>query len=332
MSEARPFAIQKLQADDLPEPAFFPAGMAASLRFQDGDELTAAIRQWDHQLTQLGRGHFRGTLTLAHTALLQFYRADWSPGFYIQGAPPPDSIAFGIQCGGSRPAVWHGIELAGNEVIMLDRRQEIDCQTKVDCDMIVVSIRAETFARHVAALCGRYPSATNMRVAVADPIAQHSLARHWIGLLESSQQLGSRLADRRIAAQIEAEALEMLLGHIVLPNRRATLTERRRAAVQARRYMVLNMDDPLTIADICQAIHTTERTLHLGFREAFGMTPKRFLKVLRLNAVRNDLLRAEPHASVTEAAYRRGFFHLSNFAADYRQMFGELPSSTLFRA
>jgi AraC family ethanolamine operon transcriptional activator len=34
---------------------------------------------------------------------------------------------------------------------------------------------------------------------------------------------------------------------------------------------------------------------------------------------------------VTELACRWGFFHLSNFAADYWRQFGERPSETLLR-
>jgi len=335
MRNALPPAIQKLQGDRSDavqrKPTFFPAGMAASAEFQDGDELTADIRKWNHEITQVGRGRFRGALSIAHTDFVQFYRAAWSPGFYIRGQPPLGSIALGIQCGGAKPAVWHGRALASNEVIMLDAGHEIDCQTEIDCDMLVVSFQADVFAQHAETLRGRQlaPSSASSRLAVSDPSTQRRLVRHWLQLLKNTQQLGSRLCDRKIAARIESESLEMLIASLLPPDKDAKMAERRRAALQARRYMVLNMEELPTITDICRAVQATERTLHLGFHEAFGVTPKRFLKALRLNAVRSALLNANSASTVTELACRWGFFHLSNFAADYCRMFGEMPSETL---
>jgi AraC family ethanolamine operon transcriptional activator len=51
---------------------------------------------------------------------------------------------------------------------------------------------------------------------------------------------------------------------------------------------------------------------------------------LRLNGVRRDLRRADPAATrITDLAIKWGFWHMSQFAADYRSFFGELPSNTI---
>jgi len=43
------------------------------------------------------------------------------------------------------------------------------------------------------------------------------------------------------------------------------------------------------------------------------------------------LLKAGPEAGVAEIANAWGFWHMGQFARDYRFMFGELPSETLGR-
>lgn len=54
---------------------------------------------------------------------------------------------------------------------------------------------------------------------------------------------------------------------------------------------------------------------------------------MRLNRVRRELKTERPRFdSVQEAAARWGFWHLSHFSAEYKTMFGELPSDTLRRA
>jgi len=58
----------------------------------------------------------------------------------------------------------------------------------------------------------------------------------------------------------------------------------------------------------------------------------RYLRNARFAKVRIALLRAEPDDSVTVIAMACGFTHMSRFALEYRQRFGERPSDTLRRA
>lgn len=335
LTSRSPPDIQKLQSTQKStQAALFPAGLAAQAEFRDVDQLTATIKNWNHDVVQLGRGAFHGRLTLAHTSSLQLYRAAWSPAFLVQGRVPPKSIVFGAQCGGAPDPVWRGKELAASDVLLLDSHQEVDLQTKGDCDVLVMSIGADVLAQHAEALLGQplRLSGSDRWNMLGRSAVGRQMVRNWMRLLHSALHLGDRLCDQQVAAQVEAEALEILLVHAAPPTREAPLAERRRVALRARQYIVENMEEPLTIKDICQEVHSSERTLHFGFREAFDMTPKRFLKSLRLNAIRRDLQKANPYQTVTSLACRWGFFHFSNFAADYFRQFGELPSETLRRS
>ena len=44
------------------------------------------------------------------------------------------------------------------------------------------------------------------------------------------------------------------------------------------------------------------RTFHESFLSGYGMTPKAYLRTLRIDAARRELMRAEPGVTVTEAA------------------------------
>jgi AraC family ethanolamine operon transcriptional activator len=53
---------------------------------------------------------------------------------------------------------------------------------------------------------------------------------------------------------------------------------------------------------------------------------------VRLTEARRLLLTGDPRvATVTSAAAQAGFWHMAQFAQDYRNMFRELPSQTLRR-
>ena len=73
----------------------------------------------------------------------------------------------------------------------------------------------------------------------------------------------------------------------------------------------------------------SERTLHYAFQEVRGLSPMAYFRAFRLNAVRQELKTAPDTATVYEIAQRWGFWHIGEFAAAYRRLFGELPSQTL---
>jgi AraC family transcriptional regulator, ethanolamine operon transcriptional activator len=106
---------------------------------------------------------------------------------------------------------------------------------------------------------------------------------------------------------------------------------RRALALRAEAWLRQNLADPPTIADLCRALGVSERTLHEAFREHMGTTPKAYLKTLRLNAARHDLVTKAPTTRVTDVALDWGFVHFGWFSQDYRRLFGETPSQTLQR-
>ena len=58
----------------------------------------------------------------------------------------------------------------------------------------------------------------------------------------------------------------------------------RALAFRAEAWLRQNLAEPPTIADLCQALGASARTLHEAFREHIGTTPKSYLKTLRLEA------------------------------------------------
>ncbi len=79
------------------------------------------------------------------------------------------------------------------------------------------------------------------------------------------------------------------------------------------------------------AAEASERTLHRQFRQAMGVTPWAYLRGLRLAAARRALS-AHTDGPITSIAFSVGYTHLSRFAREYRERFGEPPSETRRRA
>ena len=101
-----------------------------------------------------------------------------------------------------------------------------------------------------------------------------------------------------------------------------------RVASQARKLVEDAPDCPMSVVELALRLGVSRRTVQYACQGSLGIKPTSYLRALRLNGARRELRNAH---SVTEAATRWGFWHFGNFARDYRQMFGELPSQTLRR-
>src|SRR5579863_7024118 len=70
------------------------------------------------------------------------------------------------------------------------------------------------------------------------------------------------------------------------------------------------------------------RALQRNFREYVGVSPREYVRWVRLGRARDDLA-AGAAGTVAEVAFRWGFTHAPRFAGAYQERYGETPSATL---
>ncbi len=138
-------------------------------------------------------------------------------------------------------------------------------------------------------------------------------------------------------------SVERLLAGLALstfPTRPALSSSRReeldaRSPATLRRavvYIEANAARDISIGEIAGAARVTRRAVQQAFRRHLDTTPTAYLRQVRLDAARRELLAAEPGAlTVTEVAHRWGFSSPSRFTERYRAAFGTTPSETLRR-
>jgi AraC family ethanolamine operon transcriptional activator len=108
----------------------------------------------------------------------------------------------------------------------------------------------------------------------------------------------------------------------------ATTRFRIRTVERVLNYVAAFPRQPLTVEDVCRVAGASERTIQKAFLERFGVRPKAYLRDRRLNGARRELRTLDLTMTVAEIATRWGFWHMGQFARDYRRLFSELPSDT----
>ena len=124
---------------------------------------------------------------------------------------------------------------------------------------------------------------------------------------------------------------ESLVDCLAISEQKALLSRSNRLKVRQRAVGFIHerYPDPISVPEICRASSTTSRTLERIFREEYGVTPTQYLKFVRLEAAKIALSRSDQEQSIRDIALSCGFWHLSQFAQDYKKQYGELPSTSL---
>jgi AraC family ethanolamine operon transcriptional activator len=104
---------------------------------------------------------------------------------------------------------------------------------------------------------------------------------------------------------------------------------RRRLVNRACELMLAHTEAPLSILNVCSQLGISRRKLNYCFADVLGTSPMQYLRAMRLNGVHRDLQQAAAGTTVQDVAAHWGFWHLSQFAQDYKKRFGQLPSQTL---
>jgi AraC family ethanolamine operon transcriptional activator len=309
----------------------FPAGLVTTVQSRDIDDLTDAAVGWNRECTQLRAGRFFGKIAVAHTTHMQIGRVSWNTAIQARGQAPRGTRAIAIPIGANPAPSFCGAEVGGDEIVTEQEGTEVEFRGAKPCEYLVMSIGVSLLQRCAVALWGEpfESRVVDGRMHLGSVAARLRLAHSWQSVFARVQRDPETLSNPHVARMVEQSVLNALLEVAGPPPGRSLPARRQVLARRAEEFIRGRIDAPIALSDVCDWVGASERSLHLGFMERFGMSPMAYLKVLRLNRVRRQLRDAAPGTSVTDVAMGSGFSHLGRFATDYGRFFGEWPSATL---
>lgn len=146
------------------------------------------------------------------------------------------------------------------------------------------------------------------------------------------EDLDSTLDQEREAALEQAmlsELLQLMIDPACDKQQRSPSSTRSFIVEKCHRLATGEMINVPSVIDLCQRLQVSRRTVQNSFRSVAETTPLNYLRSVRLNGVRRALMSTRAcELSIGDAAAQWGFYHLSHFAAEYQELFAELPSQT----
>lgn len=319
---------------DLATNIFVPGSRLAAT-FDCFETMAETGDNWDQRYWQPVPGRFFGDSTIVHTGHLQLSHTLFAPGILVNGAVTGGCYTFGLVLGRSEQVFCQSRQIDQAEMFVGRLGQEIDFRAYHDCELLILCVSEALFRRFlhqhgIELSAGQLPD----HLPFSSAQRRRDLVQTWLAWHQNVARNPEVLANPVVAAEFEEHILEVLPLPLKRPvaGHEGRLAYRFRIARQAETILRQHESRPVTMGDLCQRLGVNARTLRQGFLECYGTSPKRYHRLLRLNAVYRVCRQApRDRTRISDVAHELGFSELGRLSVEYRQLFGESPSQTLTR-
>lgn len=314
-----------------------PSGLHLAIA-QDVDEHAHNLTAWHQQYDQLGAGRFVGQLTEWRLPHIQVFREQTSQALRQSCEVWADSFWFGVpDPAATLPTRINGRLHGSHDVMVRPGGERFDLVTPDRHSLFGVVVQRQAL-QDAAARQGchvDWDALHQAEVLRVQEGARHACLNALDGLLPLSEPHATDWHGADLVT-MEGAVLSLLLDLLDTSEAdtavRQSVARRQKVVARAREYVLAHPDQAVTVPELCERLHVSRRTLQYCFEEVMGLSPIQYLRAIRLNGARRHLREAARQGpGVQDVAARWGFWHLSQFALDYRKLFGESPSDTLNR-
>ena len=302
--------------------------------YSDPALFQAALPDRGGVLTLTGPGPFKGRQTriaLKNMILLQVEETLPRIAFRVL---PADRIHIFFSSSPFFNSIWGGVALRAGDIVV----QGFGCGThdrttgRSSWGSISIEARALTaYAKDVAGILFAAPQTSQIfRPSVSagmrlmQLIGKHANWRQRSRKCLQMLRCGARWR-KNCSTRWQTASLRKTPTAIRLPGKR-------KLAMMAEFEATLQNEilRPLPVPKIARLMGLSERTLRFYCDQILGMGPFQYLQLRRFNLVRAALQQSEAASATVQAVARHyQFKELGRFAGTYRDVFGELPSTTL---
>jgi AraC family ethanolamine operon transcriptional activator len=301
----------------------------------DAEEHGRGLRGWMLDYMQMASGPFCGTLTQFRLDHIQLYREKTNRLLMKRGASWPGSIVLSLPLAADGYGWSGGHQLPVAYGLLSDGHDLPEILTPQTLDVICVAFDRRWFVAR--AVDYGYPDVADQvwrQTGLSMPPEKLADLRvFFLDMIDEVTRRPDLLTSPSGRAAIEDAVLNSLLEALSSSDAvdLRLQTPQKKITDLARAYALAHAFDKPGIEALCRQAGVSRRHLQNCFLQSYGLSAIQLLKAIRLNAVRRELKRnatERKFVSIGDIAANWGFWHWSRFSAEYRELFGELPSET----
>ena len=304
-------------------------------RLDSFEGLHQAIQGSHVEVTQLGRGRFRGALSHVGIGDFSLSIGSFSVGVRTQRIATDDRLVIGMLLNARERVTHWSFDMVPADVLVMPPSTEHDgsfhgaaayAAIRLDLAEMTSMFTGEPRLSDPATWYrkNRYRADSLTGLIATQRLEQivSCLSRQQAGMPDEVANFWKRaIIDAMAATIVDALPAE----------NRGPVPAAMRLVRDVEHYLDTAGSRPVHISEICARFAISRRSLHRAFDDMLGLGPVTFLRRKRLCAIHSALRESNPATTtIAEVAMQHGFIELGRFAHYYRLLFGEYPSETLY--
>jgi AraC family transcriptional regulator, ethanolamine operon transcriptional activator len=299
----------------------------------DADEQAACLTDWGQCYEQMSSGAFDGHFESYRFDGVQLFHESTNQVVQEYGHAEAGTMTLAALLGPGEGGRFCGAPVTSEHYFFLRGGQEFHFRTPQRATLAAVTVDLGRFGAYCQRVGELPPPGACVGNGLIRKSSEDDLGAALTSLMQSLHQSPDMLRHAALRRCL-AESLHSLLLGLCSPTeatgRDLTASTRQYVVDKARDYMREHVEEPITVSDLCAHIRVSRRTLQYSFQDVLGTNPARYLRNMRLNGARREIRRqTDERTPLADIAAHWGFWHPSRFAAEYKSLFGELPSATL---
>ena len=307
-----------------PRDLTFQPGLIVNQEFFDYPAMQESAKNWLFlSKYRFDTGTFYGRHDGVQLNHLQFGHADRHEGMMLEGLSPKDCLTIAILQKSTGCACVNGLKMEAGDVIIIDDSKPYDFSSSQHTIMAIISISKTLVATEIPWIL----DTTDKIFKDKDNVLSDTIENEWRRVLDKAD-LFDNTYELEVMEQKIVEAIKhTFTGQI---GTGCYLTEGEKTALEVKSFLLNSLEETITIQSLVEQFKTSDKTLETSFKSLFGITPKHFINLLKLNKAHEDLHHADAlTTNVSDIAIKWGFSHFGRFSKEYKLLFGVLPSETL---
>ena len=303
---------------------YFKKGHYQKQKFDNYTLMSDSALNWEHDCAfQLTPSAFRGEHKILMLDTIQLSYTQRVGGFMYSFEPPLGYVSLLLvqECRGKATIGNAKLHIGG--LLFLDEQYIYTVASSEAFSATIISIPKKLYGKLIEKCMASVEHTMQDTNNVLLKTLDHVLKRY----LEDPKSE----EDTELLKHLESEIISVIT---TLFNEQTpkvpSLTRGEEIALAIRDKAYHHMDGKIDIRFFAKEYGVSEETIQKGFKSLFGFTPKRFLRLLKLNLVYKDLREGNSKMyTVSRIAQKWGFIHMGRFSQYYTELFNENPSTTL---
>ncbi|MCP3852147.1 MAG: AraC family transcriptional regulator [Gammaproteobacteria bacterium] len=293
------------------------------LAYFNMEHLREAVKGSDFENLQISNGAFTGQYQQFSLSKSVICSGSYSQSLLVDGSLPADMITIGFILDSIEPGSFQGHTLEKGDLIILSEHAEMHYKIPAHTRWATFNISRTILEDY------------GINLPINQNITIRSMTREFNMLTSIMRQL---LFEKQ---NLDSETIEETfidnLSQIIINDNKShskkryiPLSKKAQILKQTQSYLNDHLHSAVEVNQMISEFDCSHRTINYAFNEMFGLSLKQYIKITKLNQLRNVLQKSEhTNTSIQSLANSCGFNHMGRLAQDYKSLFNENPRETL---